>query len=116
MRQPISSNLTLFSPSTRSATNPNRSEQVKTTQIKVLLSLHGAQAFLEANAERLPTVNDTGARRRLDDDIARLSAHAAQQVACDLQARGATKLQRVLRLALFRTHMVAKKEIGRAHI
>ena len=118
MRQPISSNLTLFSPSTRSATNPNRSEQVKTTQTKVLLSLRGAQAFLEANARRLPTVNATGARRRLDDDIARLSAHAAQQVASDLQARGATKLQRALRLALLRDHMspiarIAKLELPR---
>lgn len=70
-----------------------------------LQSLRSVQAFLDANAERLPTVASCGARRRLDELVTTAGAQAAEQSAADLDAQIATRRLHALRTSLLHDHM-----------
>jgi hypothetical protein len=89
---------------------------VQTTQGSILESLLSVQAFLNDNAETLGNIVKTGARQKLDEAIAQLSAHASDQTGHNLAAQGATRNTRVLRLTLLREHMAPIARIARADL
>ena len=70
-----------------------------------LQSLRSAQAFLDANAERMPDIATSGARRRLDELVTTALAQATEQSAADMEAQIATRRFHALRNALVRGHM-----------
>jgi hypothetical protein len=78
---------------------------MQTRQGNVLQSLRNVQSFLHDNAAVLDAVIHTGARRRLDDAITQLAAHASAQDANDIASQGSTRQQRALRTVLQRDHM-----------
>jgi hypothetical protein len=81
-----------------------------------LESLLIVQAFLNDNADKLAGIAKTGARQKLDDVIAELSIHAADQQGHNLAAQGATKQTRALRLELLHDHMAPIARIARADL
>jgi hypothetical protein len=89
---------------------------MQTTQGTVLQSLRAVQAFLEVNADKLGGVVETGARKRLDDAIKDLTAHASDQSGSFLASQGATLKQRTLRRVLVREHMAPVARIARADL
>jgi hypothetical protein len=89
---------------------------VQTTQGSTLESLLFVQAFLNDNVEKLAGIAKTGARQKLDDAIAELSAHATDQTGHNLAAQGATKNTRALRVVLLRDHMAPIARIARADL
>jgi hypothetical protein len=82
----------------------------------MLDSLKAAQHFLDEHATKLGDVATGGARKRLDDVIAELTAHVADQSGSDLAAQGNTKKQRALRIALIRDHIAPISRIARADL
>lgn len=87
-------------------------------QANQLDSLRAAQKFLDEHADRLPTVSDTGARRRLDAVLASITECATDQEGSTLGGRGETGRYQRLRLELIRSHMtiivrVAEMELHR---
>ena len=85
-------------------------------QSRALESLHNARAFLDANAEALPTVASSGMRQKLERTIDELTTHADAQGHHDLVAQGTTQQARNRRTSLLRDHMaliagVAKVEL-----
>lgn len=70
-----------------------------------LQSLRSVQAFLDANAERMPAVATCGARRRLDELVSVANAQAAEQSAADLDAQIATRRFHAVRTTLVRGRM-----------
>ena len=52
---------------------------MQTSQGTVLQSLRVVQQFLDQHTDRLAAVNQTGARKKLDDTINELTNHAATQ-------------------------------------
>src|SRR5437867_2726323 len=69
-------------------------------QEAVLESLRRIQRFLEDNGAMLDAVNQSGARKRLDQTVTQIGSHAVAQVAGRRAAEGETAKQRTLRLAL----------------
>ena len=85
-------------------------------QSRALESLHNARAFLDANAEALPTVASSGMRQKLERTIDELTTHADAQGHHELVALGTTRQARNRRTSLLRDHMaliagVAKVEL-----
>ena len=85
-------------------------------QSRALESLHNARAFLDANAEALPTVASSGMRQKLERTIDELTTHADAQGHHELVALGTTQQARNRRTSLLRNHMapiagVAKVEL-----
>ncbi|MDE3217200.1 MAG: hypothetical protein KGO03_12400 [Gemmatimonadota bacterium] len=70
-----------------------------------LQSLRSVQAFLDANAGRMPAVAMCGARRRLDELVTAADARATEQRAAELDAQIATRRFHALRTALVRGRM-----------
>lgn len=89
---------------------------MRKTQGKLLQSLVAAQEFLRQHADQLGDVVNTGARQKLDEAIADLSAHAAKQTESALTSRAATRQQVVARSALLQEHMAAIARIASAEI
>jgi hypothetical protein len=89
---------------------------MQTSQGQMLNSLTAVQHFLDEHATKLGDVATGGARKRLDDVIAELAAHVAEQSGSDLAAQGSTKKQRALRIALIRDHMAPISRIARADL
>jgi len=87
---------------------------MRTTQGTTLGSLRSADTFLTDNADALPSVVTTGARKELGDLIADVEAHASDQSGHALAAQSATRKQRMLRTALLRDHMAPISRIARA--
>jgi hypothetical protein len=95
---------------------PPPEDVMQTIQGRTLISLRAAQDFLAKNADGLAGVADSGAKRRLDEILAELTAHATDQVAGTLQARSATRKQYALRRALIRYHIAPIVRIARVEL
>ena len=78
---------------------------MQTSQGNLLDSLKAVQHCLDEHATKLGDVATGAARKRLDDVIAELAAHVADESGSDLAAQGNTKKQRALRIDLIRDHM-----------
>lgn len=89
---------------------------MQTAQGSVLESLRAVQSFLDANATKLAGVVNTGARQKLDDAIAELSTHTAEQSGSNLAAQGATQKKTALRQVLLRDHMAPIARIAKADL
>ena len=78
---------------------------MQTTQTNMLRSLENVKAFLNEHASTLTGVVSTGTRQELDDAIGELSVHIADQSGHLIEARDATRKQRLARTVLLRDHM-----------
>ena len=81
----------------------------------MLEALRNVQVFLDDNHHRLPGINDTGARKRLDEILGDLNHHAKSQAGHKLMAEGETCAQRELRRVLLRDHMLPIARIAKVH-
>src|SRR5689334_18237723 len=68
-------------------------------------ALRRMQQFLDDNPETLVLVNQSGARKELDDAVTRMAAHAVDQVAGRRTSEGETAKQASLRQTLRYDHM-----------
>ena len=89
---------------------------MQTTQGAMLQSLRAVQEFLDAHADRLAGVVQSGSRKRLDDAIDLLEGHVSDQSGSSLAAMGLTQKQRALRIALLRDHMTSISRIAKADL
>ena len=71
----------------------------------VLEALRRIQRFLEDNDAALGVVNQSSARKRLDETVTQIESHAVAQVAGRRTAEGETAKQQALRLELRTDHM-----------
>lgn len=85
-------------------------------QGKVLQSLVAAREFLQQHADQLGDVASTGARQKLDEALAGLSAHAATQTESVLTSQATTRQQLAARAALLQEHIAAIARIAAAEI
>jgi hypothetical protein len=77
-------------------------------------SLRAVSIFLTTNADRLPDVVNTGARRKFDEILTELEQHAADQEGSTLMTKGATRKLHAQRRALVRDHMLPVSTIAHA--
>ena len=89
---------------------------MQTRQGNMLQSLQTVQTFLEEHADKLGSVVNTGAKKKLAEAIADLAAHAVEQSGSNLASQGATKKQLVLRHALLHDHMEPISRIAKADL
>jgi hypothetical protein len=71
----------------------------------ILEALRRVQRFLEDNTPLLDAVNQSEARKRLDETVTQMGSHAVDQVAGRRSAVGETAKQRAMRLALRNNYM-----------
>jgi len=86
------------------------------TQASVLETLRAVQAFLDEKKADVAPVNDSGARKSLDDLVAQLTAQAVDQKAGRANGRGETARQTRLREDLRLGHMKPIAAIAKAHL
>ena len=89
---------------------------MRTKQATTLQSLRAAQSFLNDHADKLTSVQATGARKRLDDAVATLDAHASMRTGRFINGQTLTQRQRNLRTVLRRDHMTPVARIVRADL
>ena len=85
---------------------------VQATQLQ---SLRAAQQFLDAHGPQLGTINQSGARRRLDELVTRAEQCMADQVAAEVAARGETQRYQQRRRTLL-THTTAITRIAQGEL
>jgi hypothetical protein len=78
---------------------------VNSSHAAVLNTLTKVQRFLDENGTSLGTINQSGYRVILDDVVAKLSSHAANQTTSKRVGAAQTAKERVLRNALKLNHM-----------
>lgn len=78
---------------------------MKAPQGAVFETLPHLQRFLDDNSATFDTVNQSDARKRLDDTVTRLGSHAVAQVGSHRTSQGETARQRMLGLDLRNNHM-----------
>ena len=78
---------------------------MQTRQHHALFAFANAEAFINANADRLASVTDTGMRTKLSNLIVELKRNALGQGRSTLVAKGITQKHRQLRTILVRDHM-----------
>ncbi len=78
---------------------------MKASHAATLNTLTRVQRFLDQNGSSLGDINASGYRKILDDVVARLSAHAADQTTTKRAASAEAAKERVLRNALKLNHM-----------
>jgi hypothetical protein len=71
----------------------------------ILEALRRIQRFLDDNDATLGAVNQSSARKRLDDTVTQIGSHAVAQVAGRRGSEGETAKQRALRESLRKDHM-----------
>ncbi len=89
---------------------------MKIEQGNVLESLRAVQNFLDAHADKLPTLVNSGARNRLDIRVAELGGHATVQSGSHLVSKGATQKHYAMRKALMHVHMAPISRIALADL
>jgi hypothetical protein len=87
---------------------------MRTTEANQLQALRAVQSFLDRHRHTFPDIATGGARRRLDDVLASLEQHVAEQAGSELGARVHTQRYRALRRRLLRTRMAPIALIARA--
>ena len=85
-------------------------------QTYVLATARAIQGFLDANNDVLAAVNDSGARKSLDELVGELTVQAVDQDAGRVTSRGETSLQASLRKTLREVHMKRIATIARARL
>lgn len=86
---------------------------MRTKEAHQLEALRTVQAFLDEQQNRLPTIAASGARRQLDEALARLAQHADDQTSSAAWSRNGTKRYHALRRRLMRSHLVPIALIAR---
>jgi len=86
---------------------------MRTKEANQLEALRNVQAFLDEQRNHLPTIATSGARRQLDDALARLAQHADDQTSSAAWSRNCTKRYHALRRRLFRSHIIPIALIAR---
>ena len=89
---------------------------MQVSQGHLLLSLRAVQDFLDTNAAALAGVVGTSTRKKLDDAVTELSAHASDQSGNTLSALGSTKKHRAIRTVLLRDYMAPIARIARIEL
>jgi hypothetical protein len=79
-------------------------------------TLVNVQQFLDANAAALGPVNQSGARKALDDAIAALGDHAVAQGEHAIRSTGETNKQRSLRLSLRKQYLRPVAKVAAASL
>ena len=87
-----------------------------TTQGNLLQSLRAVKEFLDDNAQQLGDVVTTGTRTKLDQIIAALEKHVAEQAGSVLAASRASRKRAELTTALLRDHMAPIARIAQADL
>ena len=87
---------------------------MRSTQATRLARLHATIAFLDEHADRLPAVNRSNARRRLDALAATVSKLAGQQKGSDLSQQSETHRYQELRDDLIQNHIGPIVDIARS--
>ena len=82
----------------------------------VLQALRGVQKFIDDHAAELGDVATSGAKQKLDAQVAALAAHSENQSGSTLEMRGATQKQYSMRDVLRRDHMAPIASIARADL
>ena len=77
-------------------------------------ALRRVQSFLEAHADVVGPLEDSEARKQLDDSLAKLDAHALVQGTATLEGSGQTQRKRQLAGALKSEHMLPIAKFARA--
>lgn len=88
---------------------------METKQEQTLKSLRAIQHFLDMNAQTIPAVVNTGAKRELDEVVAQLVSYVRHQSGCRTESLGETQKQYALRHALLQNHMAPIAAIARLH-
>lgn len=86
---------------------------MRTKEANQLEALRTVQEFLDEQQNRLPTVATSGARRQLDEALARLAQHADDQTSSAAWSRNCTKKYHALRRRLIRAHLLPIALIAR---
>jgi hypothetical protein len=89
---------------------------MKNIQARSLETLRDVQRFLDDHDAALPGVSLTSARRKLDEIVSTLDAHAATQVGAGIAAQMSTRVQTNLEILLRRDHMTPIARIARAEL
>ena len=89
---------------------------MNTIQGRTLESLRSVQAFLDANADRLAGIANSGQRKKLDGMVIELEGHVGAQSSSALASKGATQKHQSLRVALLRDHMAKIAAIAAAEL
>lgn len=89
---------------------------METRQGYLLDALRGIQTFLDANAGVLGTIPQSGARLKLDTQVADLTAHARTQSGSHVAAQSATQTQTAARQKLLKKHMEPVARIAAAEL
>jgi hypothetical protein len=90
--------------------------QVDITQSNLLQSLKEVQKFLDEHGPRLGVVNQTGARKKLDDAVVEITQIAAVQAGAGMAARSATRTLLGLTASLVNHHMKPIARIAAAEL
>jgi hypothetical protein len=93
-----------------------KEEQMQIRQGRLLDALRGIQAFLDEHTDVLGTIPQSGARQKLDAQVAELTAHAVAQDGSHRAAKDATQTQYALRRAVLRDHMAPIARIAAAEL
>ena len=89
----------------RAVARPTMEELMRSTQATRLTQLQATCAFLDQHAERLPAVNSSNARRKLDELTASIHQHASDQEAYALRRMSETRRYQMLRDDLIQHHI-----------
>jgi hypothetical protein len=89
---------------------------MQNTQGNLLQSLRAVKEFLNDNAQQLGDVVTTGTRAKLDQIIAALENHVAEQAGSVLAASRASRKRAELRTVLLRDHMAPIARIAQADL
>src|SRR5258707_8692085 len=89
---------------------------MQTMQGRALESLRAVQAFLDAHADKLAAVVNSGQRKKLDAIVAEVDGHERAQGGNNLAAQTATQSHRSLREVLLREHMTPIATIAAAEL
>lgn len=85
-------------------------------QGNILQSLKAVQRFLDDHSAELAGIAETGARKKLDDLVTKVSGTAVVQTGSHLAAKSATRKLRVLTKALLEYHMAPIARIAKAEL
>jgi hypothetical protein len=85
-------------------------------QGNMLQSLRAVEEFLDANANKIDGIVNTGTRRKLAETIGSLQTYVAEQAGSNIAAQGATQRTQKLRRALVRDHMAPIARIAQADL
>ena len=94
----------------------NNEDAMQQQEQRKLDSLRRVQDFLDAHADAVGALRNSEGRVQLDEAVASLTAHNADQAATDLALAGAKEKQQALASELQSKHMVSIAQFARAKL